>query len=86
MQKWQLHEFALRREIVGIGNALRSATSDAAELLRMEGVIGTLTPDACADLLVIDQDPLERPDTLENLQQHLGHVMINGKIVFERKN
>ncbi len=84
MQKWQLHEFALRREVVGIGNALRSATSDAAELLCMEGSIGTLALGACADLLVIDQDPLERPDTLENLQQHLGYVMIDGKIVFER--
>ena len=50
----------------------------------MEGSIGTLASGACADLLVIDQDPLERPDTLENLQQHLGYVMINGKIVFER--
>jgi imidazolonepropionase-like amidohydrolase len=86
MQKWQLHEFALRREVVGIGNALRSATSDAAELLCMEGSIGTLTLGACADLLVVDQDPLERPDTLENLQQHLGYVMMDGKIVFERKN
>ena len=52
----------------------------------MEGSIGTLASGACADLLVIDQDPLERPDTLENLQQHLGYVMINGKIVFERNN
>jgi imidazolonepropionase-like amidohydrolase len=45
-----------------------------------------LTLGACADLLVVDQDPLEKPDTLENLQQYLGHVMIDGKIVFERKN
>ena len=82
MQKWQLHEFALRREIVGIANALRSATSDAARLLNMEGQVGTLAPGGFADVLLLDQDPLEVPDTLENLEQHLSKVLVGGSVVY----
>ena len=82
MQKWQLHEFALRREVVGIANALRSATSDAARLLNMEGQGGTLAPGAFADVLLLDQDPLEVPDTLENLEQHLSKVLVGGSVVY----
>jgi len=82
MQKWQLHEFALRREVVGIANALRSATSDAARLLNMEGQVGTLAPGAFADVLLLDQDPLEVPDTLENLEQHLSKVLVGGSVVY----
>jgi len=37
---------------------LRAATVDAARAMRVEGV-GTLTPGAWADLLVLDQDPLK---------------------------
>ena len=82
MQKWQLHEFALRREVVGIANALRSATSDAARLINMEGQVGTLAPGAFADVLLLDQDPLEVPDTLENLEQHLSKVLVGGSVVY----
>jgi len=82
MQKWQLHEFALRREVVGIANALRSATSDAARLLNMEGQVGTLAPGAFADVLLLDQDPLEVFDTLENLEQHLSKVLVGGSVVY----
>ena len=82
MQKWQLHEFALRREVVGIANALRSATSDAARLLNMEGQVGTLAPGAFADVLLLDQDPLEVLDTLENLEQHLSKVLVGGSVVY----
>ena len=82
MQKWQLHEFALRREVVGIANALRSATSDAARLLNMEGQGGTLAPGAFADVLLLDQDPLEVLDTLENLEQHLSKVLVGGSVVY----
>ena len=82
MQKWQLHEFALRREVVGIANALRSATSDAACLLNMEGQVGTLAPGAFADVRLLDQDPLEVPDTLENLEQHLSKVLVGGSVVY----
>ena len=82
MQKWQLHEFALRREVVGIANALRSATSDAARLINMEGQVGTLAPGAFADVLLLDQDPLEVPDTLENLEQYLSKVLVGGSVVY----
>jgi imidazolonepropionase-like amidohydrolase len=37
--------------------ALRSATTDAARALRLEG-LGTLSPGAWADFVVLDRDPL----------------------------
>ena len=38
--------------------AIRSATSGAAELLRMEGQVGTLAAGAYADLIAVEGDPL----------------------------
>jgi imidazolonepropionase-like amidohydrolase len=40
-------------------DAIRAATTVAAELLRMEGQIGTLTPGAYADVIAVEGNPLE---------------------------
>ncbi|WP_371680834.1 amidohydrolase family protein [Streptomyces sp. NBC_01276] len=53
----QLEEFTLRAEVQPAADVIRSATSTAARLLRMEGEIGTLAPGAHADLLVVDGAP-----------------------------
>ncbi|MBN6039457.1 amidohydrolase family protein [Amycolatopsis sp. 195334CR] len=58
MHRHQNHEFRLRAEVQRPLDVLRSATSVAAELVGMTGEIGTLTPGAHADLLVLDGDPL----------------------------
>lgn len=64
-------EFRLRRETSSALEILQSATSVNAALLRMEGKLGTIAPGACADLLVIDGNPLdditvlERPETMQ---------------------
>jgi imidazolonepropionase-like amidohydrolase len=62
----QSGEFRLRREASSPLEILRSATSVNAALLQMEGRIGTLAPDAFADILVVDGDPREDITTLEN--------------------
>ena len=54
----QCREFTIRREVFEPVEILRQATSIAAELLMMAGEIGCVAPGACADLLVVDGDPL----------------------------
>jgi imidazolonepropionase-like amidohydrolase len=54
----QTMEFTLRREVFTPLELLRQATSNAAEMMMMEGQIGCVKPGALADLVVVDGDPL----------------------------
>jgi len=57
-------------------DAIKSATSRAAEMLDMEGQIGVVVPGAYADIVAVGGDPLRDIKTLENVQ----FVMKNGKV------
>jgi imidazolonepropionase-like amidohydrolase len=59
LQSQQLHELTLRREVQRPADILRSATTVGAALLQREGQLGTVSPGAGADLLVVDGNPLE---------------------------
>lgn len=59
----QLGGLRLQCEVLGVHDALRSATSVNAALLGEEG-LGRIRPGALADLVVFDGNPLERPDLL----------------------
>ena len=58
---------------------IRSATTIAAQILRLEGKVGTLAPGAFADLLVVDGDPLKDLALLEDQGKHLSVIMKAGK-------
>lgn len=58
-------EFRLRREVCTPIEILRSATSVNAALLQMEGKLGTIAPGACADLLIVEGNPLDDITVLE---------------------
>ncbi|MET8755541.1 amidohydrolase family protein, partial [Streptomyces sp. NPDC004667] len=77
----QLEEFTLRAEVQPAADVIRSATSTAARLLRMEGEIGTLAPGAHADLLVVDGDPLADLAVLTRPERHLRHVVKAGAVL-----
>ena len=70
LHKYQSMEFSIRRRVLPAAEILRSASTVAARLCRMEGQVGVLAPGSFADLLVVDGDPyadialLERPDAL----------------------
>jgi imidazolonepropionase-like amidohydrolase len=55
----QCREFTLRSEVFTPLELLRQATSTAADMLMMKGEIGCIAPNAHADLLVVDGDPLK---------------------------
>jgi imidazolonepropionase-like amidohydrolase len=56
--------------------AIKAATTVAAELLDMSGKIGEVTPGAFADIVAAKEDPLKNIGALE----HVGFVMKDGKV------
>ncbi len=58
-------------------DAIRAATSHAAELLGMEGKLGVLAPGAFADVIAVDGDPLQDVTVLERVR----FVMKDGKVL-----
>jgi imidazolonepropionase-like amidohydrolase len=73
----QAKEFKL---MVGAGmtpmQAIKAATTVAAELLDMSGKIGEISPGAFADIVAVKGDPLTDITALE----HVGFVMKDGKV------
>ena len=57
-------------------DAIRSATSRAAEMLDMEGQIGVIAPGAFADIVAVNGDPLADTKILETMQ----FVMKDGNV------
>jgi imidazolonepropionase-like amidohydrolase len=79
-QRSQLREFEVRREFDSAPEILRSATLINAELLMQKGNLGTVSPGAYADLLVVDGNPLVDLGILVDPQRNLKIVMKAGVI------
>jgi imidazolonepropionase-like amidohydrolase len=76
----QLQEFVIRSEVQPPADLIRSATSTAAELLRMAGQVGVVAPGAFADLLVVDGNPLEDIRVLTTPERTLKLIMKDGQV------
>jgi imidazolonepropionase-like amidohydrolase len=81
MHRHQSEEFVIRGRVLPPIEVIRSATSDAARLLRMEGLIGTLAPGAHADLVVVDGDPLKDLSLLTGQGARMPAIMKGGRFV-----
>jgi imidazolonepropionase-like amidohydrolase len=57
-------------------DAIKSATSRAADMLDMQGQIGIIAPGAYADIVAVSDDPLHDIKVLQNVQ----FVMKDGKV------
>jgi imidazolonepropionase-like amidohydrolase len=79
-QKSQLREFEMRMELDSAANIIRSATVTNAALLMQEGKLGTIAAGACADLLVVDGDPLTDLRVMLDPVKNLKFVMKDGII------
>jgi len=80
----QCREFIIRREVFQPVEILRQATSVNAALLQEQGRLGCITPDAHADLLVVDGDPLTDIELLAADGRHLALIMRAGEIIRSR--
>jgi imidazolonepropionase-like amidohydrolase len=81
MQSLQNGEFSLRSQVLSAADILRSATVNAAKLLRMEGKLGAIRKDAIADLLILDEDPLEDITALDRVSRTLLGIIKDGRVV-----
>ena len=69
-------------ELIGMStrDALRTLTVNVARLLGIVDDVGTIDVGKCADLLVIDGDPLADPSLLQHADKR-SYVLLNGEIV-----
>jgi imidazolonepropionase-like amidohydrolase len=78
MHQHQSREFVIRAEAMAPWEVIRSATIVNAELLNRSGEVGVVAAGACADLIVVDGDPLADISLLEGQGQHLSVIMKDG--------
>ena len=81
----QRREFTLRSEVFSPVEILRQATSISAALLQHEGRLGWIAPDAYADLLVVDGDPLKNLLLLAE-GRHLPVILRAGELIRNELN
>ncbi|MCW5733237.1 MAG: amidohydrolase family protein [Enhydrobacter sp.] len=79
-QKAQLREFEMRRDLDSPVNILRSATVTNAELLMENGTLGVISEGACADLLIVEGNPLADLSVLMNPDKNLKFIMKDGRV------
>ena len=80
LQVDQSREFVIRSEVVPPIEIIRSATTVAAQVLRREGKLGCLKPDAFADLILVDGDPLRDLSLLTGQGERIPLIMKDGTI------
>ncbi len=81
MQTEQSGEFTLRGRYLPSDAVIRSATVDAARVLRMQGQIGVIAPGAFADIIAVDGNPLEDLALLTNQGAHMPLILKGGTVV-----
>lgn len=81
LQDAQLSEFTLRAQVQPNIEIIRAATSTAARLLRLEGLVGTIAAGGLADLLVYDGNPLDDISLLTRPDATLKVIIKSGEIV-----
>ena len=75
----QSEEFTLRARVLSPAEIIRSATTIGAQVVRMEGKIGCLKPEAFADLIVVDGNPLKDLKLFQEEGRYLSAIMKGGR-------
>jgi imidazolonepropionase-like amidohydrolase len=81
LHRLQSEEFLLRGEVLPSHEVIRSATLDAARVLRMEGKVGCISPGAFADLIAVKGNPLRDLSLLTNQGRHMPVIIKGGDVV-----
>lgn len=80
LQEHQSLEFSIRAEAQPAHDVLASATVVNAEILGQDGDLGVVAPGARADLLVVDGNPLEDLNLLQEQGRHIPVIMKGGAL------
>jgi len=79
-------EFSTYVNHTGVGalDTLRWATRHMAELMQLEGQVGTIAPDALADILIVDGDPSADISILADPDRRVAAVLKDGAFMVDR--
>jgi len=79
-------EFSTYVHHTGVGalDTLRWATRHMAELMQLKGEVGTIAPDALADVLIVDGDPSADISILSDPARSVAAVLKDGTFVVDR--
>jgi imidazolonepropionase-like amidohydrolase len=80
----QNQEFSIRAKALPAVEILRSATTNAARLLGMEGKLGTIGEHAIADLLIINENPLDDVTVLDDIEKTCFGIVKEGRVVMSK--
>jgi len=86
LHRLQSEEFVLRGEVLPSHDVIRSATLDAARVLRMDGKIGCIKPGAFADLIVVRGNPLKDLSLLTEQGRHMPLIVKSGQLIKNELN
>jgi imidazolonepropionase-like amidohydrolase len=81
MHRHQNEQFRLLGKVQPAIDAIRAATTTAAELLGRPGEIGIIAPGADADMLVLTADPVQDIAVLADMADHLEFVIQDGAVI-----
>jgi len=81
LQNDHCREFLIRAKVMKPIEIIRSATLINAEIVKHEGRLGELIPDAFADLLIVDGDPTRDLNVFQNDGAHIPAIMKGGRFV-----
>jgi imidazolonepropionase-like amidohydrolase len=79
LQVDQSLEFIHRAKVLKPIEIIRQATTVGAEILRMDGKLGTVAPGALADLIVVDGNPVKNLKLFLDQGAHLPVIMKGGQ-------
>jgi len=84
LQDDQSREFLIRRDVMPAMEIIQSATTVNAKLVQKDGELGELVAGAYADLLVVDGDPSQDLNLLQDQGAHLSAIMKGGRFYKNR--
>lgn len=74
-------EFSIRAQALPSPTILRHATVNPAKMLGLEGKLGVIAPGAYADMIVLDENPLQDITVLDRPELYLSAVIKEGRVV-----
>lgn len=80
----QSQEFSIRARALPAFEVLKSATVNAAKLLKMEGQLGCIRPGAIADLLILKSNPLADLRVLDDMEGTGLGIIKDGRVVMSK--
>jgi imidazolonepropionase-like amidohydrolase len=79
-QKYQCDGLAIHGEVMPAHEVIRSATIVNAQIIRQEGQLGEIIPDAHADMIVVDGDPYKDLGVFKDGGPNIPLIMMGGHV------